>query len=157
EGGDGGGEIIAAGSPEDVVKEKRSYTGQFLRPVLARRRGRTEAAEGSTRLSAHHDRPQTTRSHRRSARTSPTGGSLHLPASASRPWGGRPRFLPASERGGPPLPRGLLPGDAAVLGNARRAPPPPPHPPHPHLQRALRPAAPGAVHPGRHTHVHQGD
>ena len=45
EGGDGGGEIIAAGSPEDVVKEKRSYTGQFLRPVLARRRGRTEAAE----------------------------------------------------------------------------------------------------------------
>src|SRR5262245_3803738 len=45
EGGDGGGEIVAAGSPEDIVKEKRSYTGQFLRPVLARRRGRTEAAE----------------------------------------------------------------------------------------------------------------
>ena len=37
EGGDGGGEIVAAGTPEDVVKEKRSYTGAFLKPVLARR------------------------------------------------------------------------------------------------------------------------
>jgi excinuclease ABC subunit A len=49
EGGDGGGEIVAAGSPEDIAKAKRSYTGQFLAPVLgrreARRRGRTEAAE----------------------------------------------------------------------------------------------------------------
>ena len=37
EGGDGGGEIVAAGTPEDVVREKRSYTGAFLKPVLARR------------------------------------------------------------------------------------------------------------------------
>ena len=36
EGGDGGGEIVAHGTPEDVVKVKRSYTGQFLKPVLAR-------------------------------------------------------------------------------------------------------------------------
>jgi excinuclease ABC subunit A len=49
EGGDGGGEIVAAGTPEDIAKVKRSYTGQFLAPVLARRetgrRKRTEAAE----------------------------------------------------------------------------------------------------------------
>jgi excinuclease ABC subunit A len=49
EGGDGGGEIVAAGTPEDLVKVKRSYTGAFLAPVLARRvakrRARTEAAE----------------------------------------------------------------------------------------------------------------
>jgi excinuclease ABC subunit A len=49
EGGDGGGEIVAAGTPEDIAKAKRSYTGQFLAPVLARRergrRKRTEAAE----------------------------------------------------------------------------------------------------------------
>jgi excinuclease ABC subunit A len=38
EGGDGGGEIVAAGTPEDVVREKRSYTGAFLAPVLARQR-----------------------------------------------------------------------------------------------------------------------
>jgi excinuclease ABC subunit A len=49
EGGDGGGEIVAAGTPEDVVREKRSYTGAFLKPVLerreSRRKARTEAAE----------------------------------------------------------------------------------------------------------------
>jgi len=43
EGGDGGGEIVVAGTPEDVVREKRSYTGQFLKQVL--RRGKREAAE----------------------------------------------------------------------------------------------------------------
>ena len=36
EGGDGGGEVIAAGTPEEIVKNKRSYTGQFLKPVLER-------------------------------------------------------------------------------------------------------------------------
>jgi excinuclease ABC subunit A len=48
EGGDGGGEIVAAGTPEDIANVKRSYTGQFLAPVLKRReakRRRTEAAE----------------------------------------------------------------------------------------------------------------
>ncbi len=45
EGGDGGGEIVAAGPPEAIAKSKRSYTGQFLAPALARRRRRTEAAE----------------------------------------------------------------------------------------------------------------
>jgi excinuclease ABC subunit A len=43
EGGDGGGEIVVAGTPEDVVREKRSYTGHFLKDVL--RRGKREAAE----------------------------------------------------------------------------------------------------------------
>jgi hypothetical protein len=38
-GPEGGGEIVAAGPPEAVVKEKRSYTGAFLKPVLARRGG----------------------------------------------------------------------------------------------------------------------
>jgi excinuclease ABC subunit A len=49
EGGDGGGEIVAVGSPEDIAGAKRSYTGQFLAPVLtrreAKRKARTEAAE----------------------------------------------------------------------------------------------------------------
>ncbi|MGA9455433.1 MAG: excinuclease ABC subunit UvrA, partial [Pseudolabrys sp.] len=49
EGGDGGGEIVAAGTPEDVVAVKKSYTGQFLAPVLRRatpkRKKRVEAAE----------------------------------------------------------------------------------------------------------------
>ncbi len=46
EGGDGGGEIVAVGRPEDVAKEKRSYTGQFLKELLERRpRRKAEAAE----------------------------------------------------------------------------------------------------------------
>jgi excinuclease ABC subunit A len=50
EGGDGGGEIVAWGPPEDIVKAPRSYTGKFLKPVLekkppARKRKADEAAE----------------------------------------------------------------------------------------------------------------
>lgn len=35
EGGDGGGEIIATGTPEEVVKNKRSWTGKYLKGKLA--------------------------------------------------------------------------------------------------------------------------
>ncbi|MFA5958847.1 excinuclease ABC subunit UvrA [Hyphomicrobium sp.] len=48
EGGDGGGEIVAAGTPEDVAKVKESYTGRYLKPVLARKPkavGKKQAAE----------------------------------------------------------------------------------------------------------------
>ena len=48
EGGDGGGEIVAAGPPEEIVREKRSYTGAFLKPVLNRQgkpKKRIQAAE----------------------------------------------------------------------------------------------------------------
>ena len=34
EGGDGGGEIVAIGTPEQVVKVKQSFTGQYLSQVL---------------------------------------------------------------------------------------------------------------------------
>src|SRR5215813_8274419 len=52
EGGDGGGEIVAWGPPEDIVKAPRSYTGKFLAPVLKKADGKprksgaaSEAAE----------------------------------------------------------------------------------------------------------------
>ncbi|KZD24462.1 excinuclease ABC subunit UvrA [Tardiphaga robiniae] len=51
EGGDGGGEIVAWGPPEDIVKAPRSYTGKFLKPVLEKagkpkkRKQASEAAE----------------------------------------------------------------------------------------------------------------
>src|SRR3989475_8597201 len=35
DGGDAGGTVVAAGSPEQVARGKASYTGQFLRKVLA--------------------------------------------------------------------------------------------------------------------------
>ncbi len=34
EGGQKGGEIIAFGTPEDIVKSKKSYTGQYLKKYL---------------------------------------------------------------------------------------------------------------------------
>ncbi|MCS5709361.1 excinuclease ABC subunit UvrA [Candidatus Berkiella cookevillensis] len=34
EGGDGGGQILVAGTPETVAKTKNSYTGRFLKPIL---------------------------------------------------------------------------------------------------------------------------
>ena len=34
EGGDGGGTIVAEGSPEEVAKNEKSYTGQFLKKLL---------------------------------------------------------------------------------------------------------------------------
>ena len=36
EGGDAGGELVACGSPEEVVKNSRSYTARFLKPLLRR-------------------------------------------------------------------------------------------------------------------------
>jgi excinuclease ABC subunit A len=37
EGGVRGGEIVAEGTPEQVIKEPRSFTGQYLAPLLSRR------------------------------------------------------------------------------------------------------------------------
>jgi excinuclease ABC subunit A len=34
-GGNGGGQIVAEGTPEDVAKVKESFTGQFLAPLLS--------------------------------------------------------------------------------------------------------------------------
>lgn len=46
EGGTGGGEVVATGTPEDIVKNERSYTGHFLKELLERRpAGKREAAE----------------------------------------------------------------------------------------------------------------
>ena len=34
EGGDGGGQIVAVGTPEEVAKDEKSHTGRFLKLVL---------------------------------------------------------------------------------------------------------------------------
>jgi excinuclease ABC subunit A len=38
EGGDGGGQVIAAGTPEDVAKVEASHTGRYLKPMLKAKR-----------------------------------------------------------------------------------------------------------------------
>ncbi|HEY1781588.1 MAG TPA: excinuclease ABC subunit UvrA [Roseiarcus sp.] len=46
EGGDGGGEVVAEGTPEQIARNAKSYTGQYLKPVLARKaKGARRAAE----------------------------------------------------------------------------------------------------------------
>jgi excinuclease ABC subunit A len=47
EGGDGGGEIVAVGTPEQVAANPDSWTGRYLADLLARHRDR--AAAGSAK------------------------------------------------------------------------------------------------------------
>ena len=51
EGGDAGGEVVAVGTPEQVAVEPESYTGQYLKRVLAPRlkvrKGRSHTGRGS--------------------------------------------------------------------------------------------------------------
>ncbi|WP_211061896.1 excinuclease ABC subunit UvrA [Heyndrickxia faecalis] len=42
EGGDGGGTVVATGTPEKVAEHPTSYTGKYLKPVLERDRERME-------------------------------------------------------------------------------------------------------------------
>ena len=49
EGGDGGGRIVAEGTPEDVAKVKDSYTGQYLKQMLGRRAGGAHKDGGNGR------------------------------------------------------------------------------------------------------------
>ena len=43
EGGDGGGQIVGTGTPEDIAKVKESWTGRFLKPMLERDKARAKA------------------------------------------------------------------------------------------------------------------
>jgi excinuclease ABC subunit A len=51
EAGDGGGEVVAAGTPEQIARVEKSHTGRFLRPVLSseakRGRAATQPAEAT--------------------------------------------------------------------------------------------------------------
>jgi excinuclease ABC subunit A len=47
EGGDGGGEIIAIGTPEQIAANKNSYTGKFLRPLLQKNKANQKVLTAS--------------------------------------------------------------------------------------------------------------
>ncbi|MBI5404622.1 MAG: excinuclease ABC subunit UvrA, partial [Candidatus Kerfeldbacteria bacterium] len=49
EGGSGGGEIVATGTPADVAKVGSSYTGQYLKDVLAKAKGLRPAKSGKAK------------------------------------------------------------------------------------------------------------
>jgi excinuclease ABC subunit A len=46
EGGDGGGEVVATGTPEQVAQVAESYTGHYLKQLLDRRGGAAAIARG---------------------------------------------------------------------------------------------------------------
>nr|WP_083332569.1 excinuclease ABC subunit UvrA [Hyphomonas sp. Mor2] len=51
EGGDGGGQIVAVGTPEDVAKVKKSWTGKFLAEALKRQKARSGGATSGAKAS----------------------------------------------------------------------------------------------------------
>jgi excinuclease ABC subunit A len=56
EGGDAGGQVVAAGTPEEIMKVKGSHTGRFLKAHLARSNG--HAAAKNDQRSAVNGQPQ---------------------------------------------------------------------------------------------------
>jgi excinuclease ABC subunit A len=52
EGGDGGGEIVASGTPEEVAKSPRSYTGQYLKPLLKNAQAQNQVKSQARKLKA---------------------------------------------------------------------------------------------------------
>ncbi len=52
EGGDGGGEVVAQGTPEEVAAEPRSYTGDYLKPLLKKSRKAAPKSEGRKKKTA---------------------------------------------------------------------------------------------------------
>ncbi|MGB6836409.1 MAG: excinuclease ABC subunit A, partial [Dehalococcoidia bacterium] len=75
-GGDRGGYIVAEGTPEQVARVKKSYTGQYLRPKLA-------AARDGEPVGAVREPPQAAR--RRRSRTTPARGHTRRPRSGTAP------------------------------------------------------------------------
>jgi excinuclease ABC subunit A len=47
EGGDGGGEVVAAGTPEQIARSPKSHTGRYLKPVLDRRQTKKAKAQAA--------------------------------------------------------------------------------------------------------------
>jgi excinuclease ABC subunit A len=67
EGGDGGGEIVAAGTPEQVAQVETSYTGQYLGRALTLTNVRTIFTPHGTDRADHQGRADTRRHPRRGA------------------------------------------------------------------------------------------
>ena len=67
EGGDGGGAIVAQGTPEDIAASEASHTGRFLREVLKRRPLMREVAPTGAKLQSRKSRTKDPAANRREA------------------------------------------------------------------------------------------
>jgi excinuclease ABC subunit A len=52
DGGDGGGEVVAEGTPEEVAKNKKSYTGKFLVETFRRQEERRARQKSKPKVAA---------------------------------------------------------------------------------------------------------
>src|SRR5438270_1417761 len=52
EGGEGGGEVVSTGTPEDVAADEKSYTGQALQKVLSRKNAKASRRKDQTKNGA---------------------------------------------------------------------------------------------------------
>ena len=75
EGGEGGGEIVAAGTPEQVAQVETSYTGQYLSRALTLTNVRTIFTPHGTDRADHQGRAHTRRHPRRGAPRRKQAGS----------------------------------------------------------------------------------
>ena len=112
EGGNGGGRVIAEGTPEQVAEVEESHTGRFLAPVLARSARTPQPADRGQGTKRHAPRPAAPR------RTATQEGGGQAPARKARPtktaqedrWPRRPRRpRRARGQGAARTPQGLEP------------------------------------------------
>ena len=57
EGGDGGGEIVAVGTPEQVAENAKSWTGKYLKEVLDRHEARRKTRVAALSKPAKSEKP----------------------------------------------------------------------------------------------------
>ena len=82
EGGDGGGQLVAIGTPEDVAQVPASYTGHYLGPLLARDTARRPAATKSKKATAKSGKPRT--SEKKTASKTPSKAAARTAAKTSK-------------------------------------------------------------------------
>jgi excinuclease ABC subunit A len=61
EGGDGGGRVVAMGTPEDVAKVKESHTATYLKPLLGKSKIKVDAKQAKSPAKKIPGKKKTTR------------------------------------------------------------------------------------------------
>ena len=81
EGGSGGGQIVAEGSPEQIAAVAESHTGGFLKTILPGRSGTTTRSQAKAKTTAKTAKPATTAAARTKPKTQPP---TPIPTTAAR-------------------------------------------------------------------------
>ena len=88
EGGDGGGEVVACGTPEQVAETERSHTGRYLRRILSDESKRSaRAAAGGGKPSAKRREQAQDKPAKARAKPAKAGSGAKRTASRAKPSG----------------------------------------------------------------------